>query len=196
MGLPSVSRGSSADSHTPRTRGLPIASFPLMRRLIVGSVSDRRAVDETAKCPESLCPISALPLSGRRVPPPRRTLLLRLRSYGLMRQSRVTLPSFGFCLVRGVFAGCYQPLLPPGSSRRYLCQSFPRCLDPYHDGLRVALTCYFTRNIGLPQKSMGQRTVLFRSSDFTAEGIFEVAVISLCSGLLVCSPPRSLPPPQ
>ena len=38
----------------------------------------------------------ALPPSGRRVPPPPRTLLLGLRSYGLMRQSRVALPYFGF----------------------------------------------------------------------------------------------------
>jgi len=59
------------------------------------------------------------------------------------------------CLVGGVFAGCYQPLLPPGSSRRYLCQSFSRCLDPYHDGLQVAFTCCFPCNIGLPQKSYG-----------------------------------------
>jgi hypothetical protein len=38
----------------------------------------------------------ALPPSGRRVPPPTRTLLLGLRSYGLMRQSRVALLYFGF----------------------------------------------------------------------------------------------------
>jgi hypothetical protein len=40
--------------------------------------------------------MSALPPSGRRVPPPPRTLLLVLRSYGLMRQSRVALRYFGF----------------------------------------------------------------------------------------------------
>ena len=50
----------------------------------------------TTKCPESLCLMSALPSSGRRVPPPPRTLLLGLRSYGLMRQSRVALLDFGF----------------------------------------------------------------------------------------------------
>src|SRR5258706_13807759 len=37
----------------------------------------------------------ALPPSGRRVPPPPRTLLVGLRSYGLMRQSRVALLYFG-----------------------------------------------------------------------------------------------------
>ena len=50
----------------------------------------------TTKCPESLCLMLALPSSGRRVPPPPRTLLLVHRSYGLMRQSRVALPYFGF----------------------------------------------------------------------------------------------------
>ena len=50
----------------------------------------------TTKCPESLCLMSALPSSGRRVPPPPRTLLLVHRSYRLMRQSRVALLYFGF----------------------------------------------------------------------------------------------------
>src|SRR5215472_18958399 len=51
-----------------------------------------------------------------------------------MRRSHVALPYFGNCLVGGVFAGCYQPLLPPGASRRYLCESFLGCLVPYHGG--------------------------------------------------------------
>ncbi len=110
---------------------------------------------KTAKCPESLCPLPVLPPLGRRVPPPERTLLLRHRSYRLMRQTHPALPSFSDCLVRGVLAGCYQPLLPAGSSRRYLCQSFLRCLGPCHDGLQVACTCYFPCNIGLPQKGYG-----------------------------------------
>ena len=50
----------------------------------------------TTKCPESLCLMLALPPSGRRVPPPPRTLLLVHRSYRLMRQSRVALLYFGF----------------------------------------------------------------------------------------------------
>ena len=108
----------------------------------------------------------------------------------------IPFPSLWSNLVLLIFAGCYRPLLAIGPSRRYLCESFPRCLGPYHDGLQVALTCYFPCSIGLPQKSIGRRTVKFRSSDFTAEGIFEVAAISLCSGLSVCLPPWSLPPLQ
>ena len=49
----------------------------------------------TTKCPESLCLMLALPPSGRRVPPPPRSLLLGLRSYKLIRQSRVALLYFG-----------------------------------------------------------------------------------------------------
>jgi hypothetical protein len=51
--------------------------------------------EETVKCPESLCPLPVLPPALRRVPPPERTLLLRHRSYGLMRQTHMALPSFG-----------------------------------------------------------------------------------------------------
>src|SRR5260370_22430122 len=100
----------------------------------VGSVSDLRAENGTAKCPESLCLMSALSPSGRRLPPPARTLLPGHGSYGLIRQSRPALPCFGLSLVRGVSAGCYQPLLPAGLSRRYLCESFPGCLGPCHRG--------------------------------------------------------------
>ena len=52
-----------------------------------GSESGYHFKPGTAKCPESLCPTSALPPLGRRAPPPRRALPLRLCSYGLMRQT-------------------------------------------------------------------------------------------------------------
>jgi hypothetical protein len=54
----------------------------------VGSVSDHRAENGTAKYPESLCLMLALPFSGRRVPPPARILLAGHSSYGLIRRSR------------------------------------------------------------------------------------------------------------
>src|ERR1022692_3128224 len=58
-----------------------------MRTAHVGSVSDHRAENGTAKCPESLCLMLALPLSGKRVPPPARTLLPGRSSYRLIRRS-------------------------------------------------------------------------------------------------------------
>jgi len=51
----------------------------------------------------------------------------------------LSLPSI-FHLSPRVSAGCYQPLLPAGSSRLYLCKSFPRCLVPYPDG---PIECFY-----------------------------------------------------
>jgi len=99
-----------------------------------------------------------------------------------------------FGLVRGSFAGCYQPLLSAGSSRRYLWESFLWCLGPYHDGWQIAHTWFFLCHSGLPHWKMGRLTVTFRLSDFTAGRVFEIAAISLCSSLTVCSPPWSLLP--
>jgi hypothetical protein len=53
-------------------------------------------------------------------------------------------------LVRGVCAGWYQPLLPPGSSRRCLCESFLRCLSPCPGGPLSAFAWFFLSVIGLP----------------------------------------------
>src|SRR5215831_12751244 len=55
-----------------------------------------RQTEKAAKCPEPLCPTRVLPPLGRRDPSPERTLLLRLRSYWLMRRSHWALSSFGF----------------------------------------------------------------------------------------------------
>jgi hypothetical protein len=72
----------------------------------------------------------------------RGTLLPAPSSYRLMCRSRSALLSFGLSLVRGVSAGCYQPLLPVGPSRRYLCESFLGCLGPCHGGT-AECTCLF-----------------------------------------------------
>jgi len=163
----------------------------------VGSVSDHRAENGTAKCPESLCLTSALPPSGRREPPPAGTLLPGRGSYGLIRRSRSALLYFGLSLVRGVSAGCYQPLLPTGPSRRYLCESFPGCLGPCHGGF-VECTCLFLppRHRPSPVHYRGRLPACPRRNDFTTDPFFETAAISLCSGPQVCSPPRSFLPLQ
>ena len=62
----------------------------------------------------------------------------------------LALLSFGLSLVRGVSAGCNQPLLLAGPSRRYLCESFPECLGPCHGGTWSAPACFFPHVIGLP----------------------------------------------
>src|SRR5260370_9413018 len=96
-----------------------------MRTAPVGSVSDHRAENGTTKYPESLCLTLALPSSGRRVPPPARTLLPGHGSYRLIRQSHSALPYFGLSLVCGVSAGSYQPLLPAGPPPPYA--AFSEC---------------------------------------------------------------------
>jgi len=53
-------------------------------------------------------------------------------------------------LVRQVFAGCSQPLLGTAPSRRYLCESFLGCLDPYPGGPRGASARFFPLGVGLP----------------------------------------------
>ena len=58
---------------------------------------------------------------------------------------------------------------------------------------RSAFTCCFLCVIGLPQERLGRLPASFREHDFSREG-FRGCSISLCSGLTVCSPPRSLPP--
>jgi hypothetical protein len=133
--------------------------------------------------------------SGRRVPPPAGTLLPGHGSYGLIRRSRSALLSFGLSLVRGVSAGCYQPLLPAGPSRRYLCESFPGCLGLCHGGF-VECTCLFLppRHRPSPVRYRGRLPACPRQNDFTTDPFFETAAISLCSGPQVCSPPRSFLP--
>jgi hypothetical protein len=163
----------------------------------VGSWSDHHAETGTAKCPESLCPMLALPPSGRREPPPAGTLLPGHRSYRLIRQSRSALPYFGLSLVPGVSAGCNQPLLPAGPSRRYLCESFLGCLGPCHGGSAECLCLFLpSRQRPSPVHYRGRLPACSRQNDFMTDPFFETAAISLCSGPQVCSPPRSFPPPR
>jgi hypothetical protein len=81
----------------------------------------RHMAEETAKCPEPLCPTSVLPPLGRC-----QCHLLRGRYPSVIAPTGscatpVELsPASAFSLVRRVLAGCTQSLLPTGASRRYL----------------------------------------------------------------------------
>ena len=101
-----------------------------------------------------------------------------------------------FHLARGVCAGCYQPLLPPRPSRRYFCESFLRCLSPYPGG-RLSGFAWFFLSDHRPSPSFDWVGFPLPSANTIFHGsAFEVAAISLCSGLRVCSPPRSFLPLQ
>src|SRR5258708_9816789 len=105
------------------------------------------------------------------------------------------LPYFGLSLVRGVSAGCYQPLLPAGLSRRCLCESFPGCLGPCHGGAAECICLFLPpRHRPSPVHYRGRLPAFPRRNDFTTDPFFETAAFSLCSGPQVCSPPRSLLP--
>jgi len=64
-------------------------------------------------------------------------------------------PSAGATLGHQVFAGCCQPLLGRGPSRRYLCTSFPACLDLSPGGSCGASTRFFPHDSGLPPVRTG-----------------------------------------
>src|ERR1022692_1541581 len=82
----------------------------------------------------------------------------------------LALLSFGLSLVRGVSAGCAQPLLRAGPSRRYLCESFPECLGPCHGG-PVECTCLFLppRHRPSPVNYRGRLPALTRQNDFMTD---------------------------
>lgn len=85
------------------------------------------------------------------------------RSYGLMRQTSSLWPALP-SLVVPVFAGCDESLLRRGPSRRYLCASFPRCLDPFRGGVPDASTHYFSGTIGLLPVPMGRLPATIHSA--------------------------------
>src|SRR5271169_1782848 len=59
---------------------------------------------------------------------------------------------------------------------------------------RSAYTCFFLRVVGLPLERSGSASRFDPRIRLLAGGVFEAADISLCSGLRVCSSPRSFLP--
>jgi hypothetical protein len=143
---------------------------------------------------EPLCTIAVLPRSSRTLSAGQQALPRLPRSYWLMRQT-VTLLSDSVSLFLQVFAGCCKPLLHDGPSRRYLCASFAGCLDLYPGGL-LWCSCPFLPTItsAFPKGRWVGFPATFPHSDFCADVLLGTAVIPLCSGLQLCSPPRSLLP--
>jgi hypothetical protein len=103
----------------------------------------------TAKCPEPLRLRVGVTSSQHRI----RTRVGRHYPAFFAHTSSCAGPKPSSCLgvnlVHQVFAGCRQPLLGIAPSRRYLCESFPTCLDPYPGGSCGALTRFFPQDNGL-----------------------------------------------
>src|SRR5437762_4502614 len=101
-------------------------------------------------------------------------------------------PVFVFPLRQSVFAAWTTRCWSSAPSRRYLCESFTGCLDPYPGGPCGALTRFFPQSFGLPPFSKRSALHFTPCGDFCTARLFEAAVIPLCSGLQFCLPPRSL----
>jgi hypothetical protein len=126
----------------------------------------------TTKCPESLCLMLALPLSGRRIPPPPKTLLLGLCSYGLMRQSRVALLYFGLLasfeksLQVATSPCCYRDS-PDVISANLSSDAWSHAPAVP----QTAYACYFVCVIGLPLGRRGLASRFYPRNNFSAEVI-------------------------
>jgi hypothetical protein len=117
---------------------------------LVGSVSDHRADHGTTKYPESLCLMLALPPSGRRGPPPARTLLPGPSSYRLIRRSHSlsspsALASFEESLQVATSPCCWLDLPDVISENPSLSTWAPVTAVPWS-----ASACFFLHVIGLP----------------------------------------------
>src|SRR3974377_1653677 len=104
-----------------------------------------------------------------------------------MRRSPPALPSFGFSLVRGVCAGCHQPLLPAGSSRRYSANLSIGCLVPCHGGPTDCL-CLFLLLCHRP--SPGPQRIGFPL--LPAKQLFRGSLFEGCSHFITFKPPSLL----
>ena len=121
-------------------------------------------------------------------------LTSRLCSYDLMCQSQSLSPA-SFLHSLASLCSLDHPLLVSGTFPTLRSpESFTGCLDLYPGSLWSAFTRFFLQSIGLPQR--GSRSALSHipCNDFCTGTNFGAAVISLCSGLQLCLPPRSFLP--
>ena len=142
---------------------------------------------KTTKCPESLCPVlhylhwrGVSHLLGGRCP----SLIAPTDSCA---KPAWLSPPLVFSLVRGVFAGRSQPLLPTGSSRRYLCESFLGCLIPYPGGSTKCFYLFLPLwRRPSPKKETG------RLPQFLANTTFREAGFRGCRQFFMFRPPSLL----
>ena len=83
-----------------------------------------------------------------------------------------------------------------GTFSTLFCESFLRCLSPYHGG-PTECTCLVLPQCLRPSPRVDwSASRFFPRTRFSTDKIFEAAAIPLCSGLQVCLPPRSFLPLQ
>ena len=99
----------------------------------------------------------------------------------------------GCTLGQWVCAGCCQPLLGGGPSRRCAAHLSLRAWTPTPAALEVHVPVSSPKTSAFPPFGPGRRSTM--SVQRLQHGaLFEAAVIRSCSGPQVCSPPRSLLP--
>jgi hypothetical protein len=103
------------------------------------------------------CPVSSEDIT------PRSSLL---QTHSSIPRGSPLLRPFG--LVRGVFAGCYQPLLPAGSSRRYSANLSSDAWSHAPAVPQTAYACYFVCVIGLPLGRRGLASRFYPRNNFPA----------------------------
>ena len=126
--------------------------------------------------------------------PHRKALPSHLRSYGLMRQTKILHSASHYTILYGL---CRLPLASAGSwiFPTLSPQVFPQVPGPLSRWApMVNLPVSTHRNIGLPQANNGSAFPHHSVQRLQYGSAFETAVIPLCSGPQVCSPLRSLPP--
>ncbi len=113
------------------------------------------------------------------------------RSYWLMRQTKILLPT-SVSLFRQVFAGCYEPLLEDGPSRRYLCDPCMGAWVRTPPRLVGALVRFFPSSIGLPLVSRGSAPGKYPTTQLSVGKLLGAATIRLSSGSHTCLAHRLL----
>ena len=158
-------------AYAPPLNGLLMTSFLALATVWYARFyqAEPAPVVGTTKCPESLCLMSVLPPSGRRVPSPLKALPLIHRSYGLMRQSRVALLYFGFwprswSLRRLPPAPAATGIIPTLSLQ--ICPRMPGPLP--RRSHRVLLPVSSSVSSAFPRHSLGRLPVGIRERDFPA----------------------------
>ena len=103
-------------------------------------------------------------------------------------------PCLRLPLAPRVCAGCGQPRLGGGPSRRDLCGSCPPCVDLDPGGSCGASTRFFPHDSGLPRVRTGAALHSVPDSDVRTPRFCGATVRRAWAGPAVCSPPRSLLP--
>ncbi len=112
-------------------------------------------------------------------------------SYWLMRQTKILL-STSVSLFRQAFAGCYEPLLEDGPSRRYLCDPCIGAWVRTPPRLVGALVRFFPSSIGLPLGSRGSAPGKYPTTQLSVGKLLGAATIRLPSGSHTCLAHRLL----